>query len=77
MVAGDKVTVFVRILGPAWINTALDGVATDETIIDGSLRADVFRNVPPGSHIVRVFTMGVPDQEDFRRLEVISPTLTA
>ena len=76
LVAGDKVTVFVRILGPAWFNVTLDGNATDETIIDGTLRADVFRNVPPGSHMVRVFTVGVPDQEDLRGLTVIRPTST-
>lgn len=76
MVAGDKVTVFVRILGSAWVNTTLDGVASEETIIDGSIRADVFRNVPPGNHTVRVFTMGVPGQEDFRSLKVMPPTPT-
>lgn len=76
LVTGDKVTVFVRILGPALFDITLDGEATDETIIDGSLRADIFRNVPPGSHMVRVITVGVPYQEDFRSLKVIPPTPT-
>ena len=52
--AGDKVTVLVRILGPGWFNVTLDGNATEETILDGTLRANVFRNVPPGRHAVRV-----------------------
>jgi hypothetical protein len=76
IVVGDKVTVFIRILGLAWINTTLDGIATDDTVIDGTLRADVFRNVPAGGHIVRVFTVGLPDQEDFRSLDVMAPTPT-
>ena len=70
VVAGGKVTVQVRILGPSWFNITLDGHATDETIIDGPIRSDIFRNVPPGSHMVRVFTVGVPDQEDLRSLKV-------
>ena len=74
MVAGDRVTVFVRILGPGLINITLDGKITDETIIDGMLRADIYRDVPPGSHMVRVFTLGVPDQEDFRGVKVMRPT---
>jgi len=76
MVAGDRVTVFVRILGPGLLNITLDGKTTDETIIDGMLRADIYRDVPPGSHMVRVFTLGVPDQEDFRGVKVMQPTPT-
>ena len=76
LVTGDKVTVFVRILGPALFDITLDGEATYETIIDGSLRADIFRNVPPGSHMVRVITVGVQYEEDFRSLKVIPPTPT-
>lgn len=76
IVAEDNVSVFVRILGSARFDITLDGKATGETIIDGSLRADVFRNVPPGNHVVRVFTVGLPDQEDYRRLQVMPPTPT-
>jgi TolB protein len=76
LVVGDKVTVLVRILGPGWFNITLDGNPTEETIVDGPLRADVFRNVPPGRHIVRVFTVGVPDQEAIRDAKVMPPTPT-
>lgn len=76
LVTGDKVTVLVRMLGPGWFNITLDGNPTEETITDGSLRADVFRNVPPGSHTVRVFTVGVPSQEEVRVFNVMPPTPT-
>ena len=49
MVAGDRVTVLVRILGPARFNITLDGQDTDEKIIRGALQADVFRSVSPAA----------------------------
>ena len=76
IVVGNKVTVLVRILGPGWFNITLDGNPTEETITHGPLRADVFRNVPPGCHTVRVFTAGVADQEEVQSLDVMPPTPT-
>ena len=77
LVAGDKVTVLVQILGPGRFDVTLDGNAAEETVTDGSLQAHVFRNVPPGRHTVRVFTVGVRGQEELRDLEVMPPTPTS
>lgn len=76
LVAADRVTVMVRMLGPSKFDITLDGETTEETILDGSLRADIFRNVPPGSHMVRVFTIDDPDLDAIQSLKVMHPTPT-
>ncbi len=75
-VQGSTVRIFIKVVGPAEFSLSLDGEQTEEVYRTETREEHVFRMVSPGPHRLRVWTPGIPAQEETRAIEIPMPTPT-